>query len=189
MIQKINRKTTNSRAIIWEWQLKLFMKIKYILFLVLIIYSCTKQKSENAIVLIPKGYTGPLLIIFNQTDGEPKEYEADKRLYRIPYNGILRTQFEPNYSLQKQEYYYIDKNGERTVIPFVNLSDEKMLSANRNSDKIFVYGNKAIGEGLQVTTKNDKKNIPPAQSFYIGSLLDTVRSAIEQRDFIFKNQQ
>ena len=43
--------------------------------------------------MLPRGFVGPVLIIFNQPDGEPREYKDGKRVYRIPSSGVLRTQF------------------------------------------------------------------------------------------------
>ena len=78
-------------------------KTTYYLLLLLTITGCA-QEAEDTIRLMPEGYQGPVLIIFNQKYGTPKEYEGDKRLYRIPENGILITQYGPNYGMQKQQF-------------------------------------------------------------------------------------
>ncbi|QMU65411.1 MAG: hypothetical protein GKR88_14710 [Flavobacteriaceae bacterium] len=62
--------------------------------------SCTYRKAEDIIRLIPEGYIGPVLVVFDQKNGEPKEYEDGKRVYRIPKSGVLKTQFGSNYGFQ-----------------------------------------------------------------------------------------
>ena len=92
-------------------------KLKYFVILICVC-SCAQQKAEDTVRLIPEGYIGSVLVIFNQENGEPKEYEEGKRIYRIPENGVLKTQFEPNYGMQNHQFFYVDKKRSRTEIPF-----------------------------------------------------------------------
>ena len=90
-------------------QKKILVKILILSFLLLI--GC--DKNEDTITLIPKDYTGPIKIWFSHDDGTEKKYEDGKRLYVIPANGILKTQFEPQYGYHLPEYYYVKENGEK----------------------------------------------------------------------------
>jgi hypothetical protein len=76
------------------------------------------NKAEPEVHLIPKGYKGPVIIIFDDKQGKPEKYEGDKRVYEIPSDGVLRTQFK------KQEgfiapgdlkYYYYNENGRQEI--------------------------------------------------------------------------
>lgn len=66
--------------------------------------------------LIREGFEGPVLIIFNDPDGEPREYEGKSRVYEIPPSGVLRTQFPPNDGWSRPVYMYVDEQGNRTRI-------------------------------------------------------------------------
>jgi len=51
-------------------------------------------RPERETYLIPEGYKGTVLVIFNQPDGEKPEYENSRRIYRIPATGVLFTQLK-----------------------------------------------------------------------------------------------
>ena len=63
--------------------------------------------------LIPENYRGPVYVIFNQKDGQAKEYEGRRRLYRIPSTGVLFTQFKDEQGWINQDYYLVSPNGRR----------------------------------------------------------------------------
>jgi hypothetical protein len=52
-------------------------------------------KGEQEIIIVPRNFKGYVIIIHNQKDGMPTKYEGNKRVYEIPKNGILKTQFKP----------------------------------------------------------------------------------------------
>ena len=54
---------------------------------------CTPEKE---LYIIPNNYKGKIVIIFNIKDGDPRTYENGYRIYRIPENGVLFTQFSSN---------------------------------------------------------------------------------------------
>jgi hypothetical protein len=74
------------------------------------------NRAQHEVHLIPSGYRGPVIVIFNDSAGAAKEYENRARLYRIPPSGILRTQFGPNDGWRRADYYYLDVHGYRTRI-------------------------------------------------------------------------
>jgi hypothetical protein len=164
-------------------------KITYYLLLLLTITSCA-QEAEDTIRLIPEGYQGTVLIIFNQEDGTPKEYEGGKRVYKIPENGILKTQFKPNYGVQKHEFFYVNNKGERTEIPFVVTQNEKEFSEKSN-DKIYAYLEQTLGkvEKYDPKTKELLYTIQPARTFYVGNLIDIDKDYQEQLNFTFKHHK
>lgn len=71
-----------------------------------------RQLSEQSLYLLPNRFVGSVVIAFDQPDGVPAEYRGSARLYRIPANGVLHTQFKPNYGFHIPDlYYYVDKKG------------------------------------------------------------------------------
>ena len=160
-------------------------KTTYYLLLLLTITGCA-QEAEDTIRLMPEGYQGPVLIIFNQKYGTPKEYEGDKRLYRIPENGILRTQFGPNYGMQKHQFFYVDNEGNRTEIPFLVVNTNE-ATKEIEPNKLYTYFERAISESFGINAKGEEYSIPPARTFYVGSLQDIDKEHQELLNFTFKH--
>lgn len=75
------------------------------------------NSTEDEVHLLPDGHIGPVLIIFDQPDGQPKEYEDGARIYKIPPGGVLETQFEPNYGSFSASYHYASDNSMIREIP------------------------------------------------------------------------
>ena len=73
-------------------------------------------RAEPATHLIPAGFEGPVVILFNDPLGAPAERDGRRRIYRIPENGILRTQFPPNDGWSRPTYVYVDESGARSPI-------------------------------------------------------------------------
>ena len=64
-------------------------------FLLLNLLGC--QTGEPEIVVTPQGFTGYVLVVFNQPTGRPPRYAGRQRVYEVPASGVLKTQFAPNY--------------------------------------------------------------------------------------------
>lgn len=75
------------------------------------------------IFLIPAGFHGKVRVIFDKPCGLTELMEGKKRIYTIPNSGILITQFKSEFGIINQEYYYVDANGNRTLIPKMMLQD------------------------------------------------------------------
>ncbi|MFT6338017.1 MAG: hypothetical protein ACJATI_004786 [Halioglobus sp.] len=75
------------------------------------LFSCRDQ-SEPEVFLIPENYIGSIAILFNQSDGKGEEYEDGKIIYRISYDGILKTKFQKtSHGKLNQEYFYVNEKG------------------------------------------------------------------------------
>lgn len=96
------------------------------------------SQTEAEIHLIKEGYRGPVIIFFDRTDGDTTFYEDERRVYEIPSDGVLRTQFAApkegiiHDSLLK--YYYISRDGKRSVLPVVQRKDQML-----DSNKVYVF--------------------------------------------------
>ncbi|HEX8529388.1 MAG TPA: hypothetical protein VF646_05175, partial [Cytophagales bacterium] len=51
------------------------------------------NKAEPETILVPKGYEGVVVVIFDQQEGAPAKYEGKDRVYEIPEDGVLLTRF------------------------------------------------------------------------------------------------
>lgn len=65
---------------------------------------------------IPKGYTGWVLIEFARPDAPPLPKEHGKLLFRIGKDGRMTTSSEPKYGWAKDQFFYVDETGTKTVL-------------------------------------------------------------------------
>ena len=96
------------------WQI--FWSILPILLLYMIIEI---DSSSKDIFLIPKGFHGEVKIQYGVKNGRAKESEGFWRIYTIPKDGKLKTQYElkgESINLSGAKYYYVDEKGNRETI-------------------------------------------------------------------------
>ena len=79
--------------------------------------------TEPETFLIPEKYRGKVLIVFNSKCGEEIEYENGRRIYKVPNDGILLTKFNDEQGFINQEFYLVDKNGNRKSIKQLDVRD------------------------------------------------------------------
>ena len=74
---------------------------------------------QDQIFLLPNGYKGVVIVIYNQQNGQPPKYLQGKRVYEIPEDGVLKTQFAPNNSWRRPDKFFYLADGKMTEIPYV----------------------------------------------------------------------
>jgi hypothetical protein len=121
-----------------------------------LIIGCKQPEPET--YLLPYGFTGKVNVIFNQSNGAPVRYERGRRIYEIPPNGILLTQFKDEEGVVNHEYYYIDSTGKRTQLEIFS-DDEK----DKIKDTIGVFRDGTVG----VYGNSDDPKSLSYQEFYI----------------------
>ena len=105
-------------------------------------------RNDQEIHLLPNNFQGVVFILFNLPNGTPPEYESGKRVYRIPKNGVLRTQFKAQTGvLRAPEYYYLTFNGHLLPISYKLPHEQRMLS------KVFVSTVETGSGGCQPGTE------------------------------------
>lgn len=122
-------------------------------------------KGEQEIIIVPRNFKGYVIIIHNQKDGMPTKYEGNKRVYEIPKNGILKTQFKTNDGWREFAEYYYEK-----------IAPENKLSSFAEIKKVPI--DTVVGfMGANGTVKKDSKNEGRIEfsEYYIGT-----KSEIEQ---------
>lgn len=147
-------------------------KMKYILVFLLAIFSLgCNNKVEDVIFIIPKDYTGYVIILFEQENGREKEYEDQKRLYKVSENGILKTKFEAEYGVGNfPTFFYENIEGqqipykaefERVELDNVNAFGGSVGKANKNLEgtsfvrfALYYIGNK---EQIQKAIKESER--------------------------------
>ena len=128
-----------------------------ILFITIAILVGSCNYGEKEIIVVPKNYTGYIIIIYNQNHESQKKYLGSKRVYEIPKSGILKTKFAGNYgNIGLPEFYY-GKISASSKIKYV-------LDLEKLSSKTVVASGGATG----VADKNTDGKIE-YQLFYIGN--------------------
>lgn len=146
--------------------------------------SCSKT-GEDSILLIPKGFQGTLVIIFNQGYGASKEYNNQgERVYRIPNSGVLKTNFAPNRGTSLLSLYSYSKNNSLEKLPIIYTFDE----LNKLSNQVVGY-NPRIGAKVERYTQSDVliKTYPPYLDLIVGSMSSIDSLSKYRDDFIFEN--
>jgi hypothetical protein len=139
----------------------------YLMTLMQLVTGCN-QKAEPETYLIPANFTGKVNILFNKEGGARKEYDEKRRLYKIPSDGILVTQFNVNDGFIDREYYTVDSTGKTTRLEVYVLDNSKRDTAE------YVVGD-----------KNKKGKSVQYQEFIVSSFnqLDSFYTKQYQGDF------
>jgi hypothetical protein len=98
------------------------MKITIVVLLLLVGgfvgYRFLNSTAEPEILLLPADYRGPVYILFNQSTGKLKSYDGNARVFEVPSNGILKSQFGPNSGLQNPPKFFYVENNTKTELAF-----------------------------------------------------------------------
>ena len=116
-----------------------------LLVVVQLVVACDNSPQPET-YLIASGFTGRVNVIFNQKGTHTPKCENGRRIYLIPENGILLTQFAAQYGLVDHQYYYLKKNGGRRRIPILRDEEFKDGSGKRNGDEIGVFLDGTTGQ-------------------------------------------
>lgn len=135
----------------------------YLIAFMQLLISCN-QKAEPETYLIPSDFNGEVNILFNQNGipvkykneygrdtiytpklGNPIKYENGRRIYEIPANGILLTQFKDTYGFIDKKYFSVNNNGERMPMKVFDYEYNKdgtikWVVNNKNEKGIFGDG-------------------------------------------------
>lgn len=153
------------------------------------------NQPEKETYLIPAGYRGNVLVIFNQPDGQKPEYQAKRRIYRIPPTGVLFTQLKDEQGIIDQDYFYVSPSGQEQklgVLDTRDFNEEWTTEKNPHEpprDSVAVFNPGTMGtmgnsdekdskvfSQLYVGTYNDMKAAPEISSTYLDSLQRAGRS-------------
>lgn len=134
--------------------------------------ACITNPREGELYNLPEGFTGIVIIIYDQEDGAEKEYyDPDTqdgikmRVYNIPESGVLKTKFAPNYgeiptTAVRVFYNFFDKSKRKEV----KISNHDFVDEGHDIVKAqaFHYGEYCFPNSVSYT------------SFEVGSRLDFV---------------
>ena len=82
------------------------------------------NSGEPETYLIPENYSGKIKVVYGEDCGIEPSIENGRRILEIPENGILIIKPEFEGGIINHEYYFVNKNNERTKIErYENHSD------------------------------------------------------------------
>jgi len=112
------------------------------------------KTNEKAAFYVPEGFKGTIVIVFEQENGQEKEYINNQRIYRIPKDGVLYSKFkEPNKGAIEHKYYYVENdNILKTIDEYIPYTE------SNNFDKDSVYVLKEFNGGHKSYEDNKTKN-------------------------------
>jgi hypothetical protein len=130
------------------------MKMKILLFCFggLALFLSCNDYAEKEKYLIPDSFRGKVIIFFNQPQGQAKKYEKKHvRVYSIPNNGILTTQFSTNpgfMPIGAEEYFLKNNEGQLTKLP-IRYEEGTPTTPSDTVVQIFRMGDGSEETGLQ----------------------------------------
>lgn len=133
------------------------MKAKLIMLMScwLLLLGC--KHGEKEVIVVPTNYKGYIIIIYNQIGKSKRAYYKGSRLYRVPSNGILKTDFPNNYGYIDIPQFYYGSIASNNLIPF--------FANPKNSEAEAVF---ASGGSMGKAYINNDQYIE-FQAFYIGN--------------------
>lgn len=120
------------------------MKNIFLILFSSIYFFASCQTAEPETFIIPDGYKGKVMIVFEKPNGVTPKFERNRRIYEIPKSGILVTQFKINEGFMNRQFYYIDSFNQRIPIKYFKNEKEAELTSEVGifySGTAGVYGN------------------------------------------------
>ena len=132
----------------------------------------------NEIYLIPKGYTGDVIIFFDQPDGVTPEMENGSYVYKIPADGILKVKTQGGVGIFTKSFYYVDENNQREKLKTLRVTGDRSptgepqnkfgnITQDQYEHTVYVMAVGGLG------SFNTKKGIIQFTSFIIGTPKDS----------------
>lgn len=93
--------------------------MRYLVLVLVTLFLSGCKTAEDEIFVIPENFTGYVIVIFNQPNGEKPTYFENSRVYVIPPSGILKTRFEPNFGWSSPSQFYYREIDIENRIPYI----------------------------------------------------------------------
>jgi len=151
--------------------------------------SFLQTRAEPEIHLIAEGYRGPVLIAHSRPEGSAKKYEGDARVYEIPADGVLVTQFDANEGISyvgDQRFFYVTKDGRRIEV-YEHLRFGKELPKDSLQVYGYSFGRQSFGSGDDLVYTDFMIGAPVEETEqvafrnqkYMDSVMDAIRGTMD----------
>lgn len=113
-----------------------------ILITTIVAFFTSYSQTVKETFLIPSGFEGRINVVFNQPNSNPISVENDRRIYKIPTDGILITSSKLETGILDQEYYYVDNKGNKEKIDITEFNKELGIKPSvAKYGTVGIYGN------------------------------------------------
>jgi hypothetical protein len=135
--------------------------------------------------LLPNGYSGPVIIFFDQSLGASPIYKGSSRVYLVPSSGILYSQFSRPKGLLSQEFWYIDERGKKvsSCIPCPTNDFDSNISCISNLYDGQFSINSVVDESRKNYSNHNAKRIKFIY-FFIGPVEEQENGIIETKQIL-----
>lgn len=112
---------------------------------------------RNGVYLMPSGYVGSVIILYDQPDGVVPDVEGGYYVYKIPASGVLKVRTPAYVGIVNLKYFYVDQDGERQEVKHIIVTGDRdpqgrpqnkygNLSQDEVENSIFVMNPGGVGE-------------------------------------------
>ncbi|MBK8150794.1 MAG: hypothetical protein IPK58_21985 [Acidobacteria bacterium] len=150
----------------------------------------TPNVGPPAKYLLPSGFTGPVLVVFDRPNGKDFEQIDGTAIYRIPSNGILELREPATYIRRGERFYYEDAGGSLSEIPQAFADSEvadgqeatRISQLDPNDQQVYVSGRGMGKFGSTGGLVNYKQ-------FIVGRIKDSDRQSFAGDKLVFEYQR
>ncbi len=166
-----------------------------ILSFILLNLACVSfSKPTEITYLIPEGFTGGVIIVFNQPDGITPETTQDGTIiFRVPKDGLIKVKQPLEKTVYKLNYYFVDEKGNKTRIEYLH-PQYSVKNPNdpswRNTDEVTEEEskNEVFASDYRTTNFNVSKGRVYINSFIIEKPIIALDTLLKTIDKIFDIQ-
>lgn len=139
--------------------------------------SCVISR-HRALFLIPEGYVGTVVVVFEQSKGSPCVKRNDQRIYAIPTDGTLLTSCDAPAGTSHDVYLYMGKDSISKRLSPVFYHDEASVADSSVELGVFDHSYGSFIESGRVV-RYYAFNVRTRRSFYnVMIKLDSVRESL-----------
>lgn len=162
-----------------------------ILLILLILITSSCNSTKEAIYLIPDGYTGAVVILFEQPDGVTLPVEDGFNVYKIPENGVLKVKTQAIYDIDEESFFYEDSNRERIRIEYLYPSSQRgqIYKERKTFDEVSADDPTMYAMGSEMGSFNSSKGTVRFRSLGIGRASESAKIYQQKRSKIVEIQK
>lgn len=147
-------------------------KLPLVFILAIVFWSC--ERDQRSVYILPEGFIGYVIVLHDQPDGQPEEYEDGRYIYRVNSNGFLKTQVQTKEDWGAKPSFFYGKISPTTEITVVDAQE-------LNTTDVNVYG---FGHG-SIYSRGSETATGYAQFFVSSEAeVDSLTESFERLDLV-----
>ena len=165
-------------------------KLFILLSISLVYFNACETDRTPETFLLPQNFKGYFYIVYNQTNGQDKMFEQNRRLYSIPTTGILFTKFKADWGSIKfengiinQQFYFVDNIRMRVKIKVLDTGDFNNQATTYPKKELYSRDSIAAFFISAGTISNGETTLTTDQ-YYIGTYNNLAKTKSYTFDYI-----